>query len=118
MARYLVSDYPLETEEFQNELWVQIFERGEGETPVRFVYDTELEELTVALVRVGRTIEDGRPKEIWEELSRDNGAALQESIERKLFLQEPTALIETDELPEWADVPAPTAAATAPAPPM
>ncbi|MCS4090034.1 hypothetical protein [Rhizobium sp. BK176] len=115
MARYLVSDYPLETEEYRNELWNQIFERGDGETPVRFVYDRELEELKVALVRVGHAVEDRRPKEIWEELPDDKGAALQESIERKLWLEEPTALIETDELPEWAGVPEP--ATTAPAGP-
>lgn len=47
------------------------------------------------------------------DLSADCRAAVQESIQRKLWLEEPTALIETDELPDWADIPAPTATASA-----
>lgn len=38
MARYLVSDFPLEANNFENNLWHHIFERGGGEQPVRFVY--------------------------------------------------------------------------------
>lgn len=113
MARYLVSDYPLEAHEFENNLWHHIFERGGGEQPVRFVYDTQNDEIVVAFVRGGRTVKDGYSEEWWAELSPDGTHDVQESVRDNLELAVsapalyPDAkfgLIETDELPEWAGI--------------
>lgn len=111
MARYLISDYPLEAHGFANDLWHHIFERGGGEQPVRFVYDTQNEEIVFAMIRGGTTVKDGEADEWWAELSPDGAHDVQESIRDNLGLAEsapelyPDAkfgLIETDELPEWA----------------
>ncbi|MDW9478629.1 hypothetical protein GOB57_07920 [Sinorhizobium meliloti] len=111
MARYLVSDYPLEAHGFENNLWHHIFERGGGEQPVRFVYDKQNEEIVFAMIRGGTTVKEGEAEEWWAELSPDGAHDVQESIRDNLGFVEsapelyPDAkfgLIETDELPEWA----------------
>lgn len=125
MARYLVSDYPLEAHDFENNLWHHIFERGGGEEPVRFVYDTQNEEIVFAMVRGGVSVKDGEAEEWWAELSPDGAHDVQESIRDNLGLAEsapelyPDAafgLIETDELPDWAGVTNAPSAPSSPAP--
>jgi hypothetical protein len=113
MARYLISDHPLEAQGIENNLWNHIFERGSGEEPVRFVYDTQNEEIVIAMVRGGTTTKDGTAEDWWVELSPDAAHDVQESIRDNLGLAEHApelygndkfGLIETDELPEWAGV--------------
>jgi hypothetical protein len=125
MARYLVSDYPLEAKDFENNLWHHIFERGSGEQPVRFVYDTHNNEIVVAFVRGGQTVKDGVSEEWWAELSADVAHDVQESIRDNLGLAEsapelyPDAnfgLLETDELPEWSGIMNVPAVAVTPTP--
>jgi hypothetical protein len=123
MARYLVSDYPLEALGFQNDLWHHIFERGGGEQPVRFVYNADNEELEFALVRGGTVLKDGFAEEWWTELSADLAHDVQESIRDNLGLAKsaphiyPDAkfgLVETYELPEWAGIAATPASPAGP----
>lgn len=108
MARYLVSDLPSEDHNHTNHLWHHLFERGGGDTPVRFVFDTELQEMVAAFVP------DDTDGTGWAELSSDLAHDVQESLIDNLGLAEsaphiyPDAnflLVETDEVPDWADVP-------------
>ena len=110
MARYLVSDIPDLDAGEAGTLWHHIFERGGGEVPVRFVYDTEIRELVVGLGQGGFGISgSGQAGAWWTELSPEAGADLQQSIEDNIDLADSglhamvdLGVIETDDLPDWA----------------
>ncbi len=112
MARYLISDFPSEDHGFKNNLWHHLFADGGRETPVRFVYDTENEEVVVAFIQGGTTTKApfDTAEDWWVELSSDLTADVQDSVHDNLGLAdmipgmwESFGLIEADILPDWAE---------------
>jgi hypothetical protein len=112
MKRFLVSDYPSDAYVSNNALWTHIFERGGGEEPVRFVYDTQNREIVTALVSHGShySTETDTVQDLWTPLSPDGGADVQQDIEDNIALYGQEELVtqfglaETDEMPAWADM--------------
>ena len=127
MSHYLVSDMPSEENGHAAALWHHIFERGGGEQPVRFVFDTVNQEIVAAFVVGGTTVTSGSDvaETWWAELSPHLAFDVQESVIDNLGLAESApelykdpvfGLIETDILPDWAEAQSPTPTAPAPAP--
>jgi hypothetical protein len=109
--RYIVSDVPSESHDFQNGLYEHEFARGDGHKWVRFVFDTKNVELVAA---DWAEIVDTQPGEVpvgveWTALDQSQGARLQAAIEDTAgtmggydWMELSGGLASSEELPDWA----------------